>query len=256
MHYLTHKLLALLLLVPLLCIAEEPGEADIASKAMIIFTGAGAGAGAGVQHKDLHRQVKNYIYRHWIHNKTLAKIVFNIPFDKTETQTEIPLMIEVYGPAKALRKVVKQLEDDLKTRFMLHAYLVSENLPAQYQISWAINTPSPGMRLISMIYKKDALSKKQFANYWNNQHAKIATSYSIPVWNYSQNTITEVLTINSPPYDGIAALHFKHKDDLKNRWIKTPLEAARGPRDALNFMDMDNTRSQEMTELILKDSLR
>lgn len=221
------------------------------SKAMLVFTPT-----EQPDNTSSNKTVEQYIHTNWLKDDAISKVVLNTPFDNSDSDPEIPLLIEVYGQAEQLLPAINNMASELKGIFDIEAYRVEENLPARYHISWNIGTASPGMRLISMIYKKDSLSKKEFSDYWHNQHAKVATSYTIPVWNYSQNTVTEILTANSPAFDGIAALHFKHKDDLKNRWLKTPLEAVRGPRDALNFMNMTNTRSQEMTETILKDSLR
>lgn len=196
--------------------------------------------------------LNNYAASHWLNNGKLQKVVFNRPFDEAESGSEIPALFELYGSTEVLESSVVKLQQSLRSSFKIEAYLVEENLPARYQIDWPVGQASPGIRHISLIIKKDSLDKSEFKRYWHNQHAKIAVSYKIAVWNYSQNVVVKILTRGSPVIDGVAALHFRNPNDMRDRWLKTPWQAVRGPLDALNFMKLSDSRNQTMREIILK----
>jgi len=127
------------------------------------------------------------------------------------------------------------------------AWLVDEFRPADAPRSWPRGEVSPGVRLVSSVYRKRELDRTAFARYWRTVHAEIAMSYTIPVWRYSQNIVVEALAPDDGE-DGFAVLHFRSREDLAARWLQYPKEAQRGAQDAARFMDTARGWSVEMTE--------
>lgn len=79
--------------------------------------------------------------------------------------------------------------------------------------------------------------------------AVVAKSYSVPVWHYVQNLVTQALGHDSH-VDGFVGMHFHRAEDLKARWQDHPQEAARGAADAARFMAVERSVSITAIETV------
>ena len=57
--------------------------------------------------------------------------------------------------------------------------------------------------MVALMVRNPDLSQSEFDAYWRDTHTPIALAHSVPVMNYSQNTVLEILTEESDPIDGI-----------------------------------------------------
>jgi hypothetical protein len=176
----------------------------------------------------------------------------------------LPSFIELWDDPARLRQIVGSWP------FSARAWLVEENLPLAYERTWASGTPSPGVRMVSTIYRRDGMSRADFEKHWLGVHTKIAKSYTIPVWNYSQNIVRESLVggadaadmpsqsdsagsaerFDSAEIDGFVGMHFKSADEMRARWQDYPAEAEVGALDAAKFMNIDRSASMTAAETV------
>ena len=158
----------------------------------------------------------------------------------------ITAFVELWGPDKALRAAVATWPTPIS------AWLVDESIPADAPRTWPVGEASPGVRLVSSVYRKQGLDRREFSHHWRTRHVEIAMSYTIPVWRYSQNVVVEVLRPGDGE-DGFAVLHFRTAEDLAARWSRYPVEARRGADDASRFMDPGRGWSVAMIETVWED---
>ena len=158
----------------------------------------------------------------------------------------IAAFVELWGTHTALRAAIATWPAPVS------AWLVDEHLPADAPRSWPAGGPSPGVRLVSSVYRKAGLDRSSFSHHWRTLHTEIAMSYTVPVWRYSQNVVVEVLRPDEGE-DGFAVLHFRTAEDLAARWSRYPEEARRGAEDAALFMDPRRGWSVAMTETVWEE---
>ncbi len=154
--------------------------------------------------------------------------------------------IELWGDESAVRTAVE------KWPFPARAWLVTEHSPLRYRRTWPSGTPSPGVRLVSSLFRRAELTRAAFADHWLGPHVRVARSYTVPVWHYNQNVVIEALTPDSGE-DGFVGMHFATRDQLQARWRDHPAEAARGAKDAALFMDATRTVSLVAIETVWTD---
>jgi len=142
--------------------------------------------------------------------------------------------VELWGPEPELRTAVEAWP------FAASAWLVEERTPVTYDRAWSAGTPSPGLRMVSVLHRREGLSREEFAAYWRGPHTQVALSYTIPVWHYNQNLVTESL-VGGANEDGFVGMHFESAAQLAGRWADHPAEATRGASDARQFMDTQHS---------------
>jgi hypothetical protein len=159
------------------------------------------------------------------------------------TASTIAAFVELWGPADALRAIVARWPEAPS------AWLVEETRPADAPRTWPSGTPSPGLRMVSSVFRRPGLSRAAFADHWRTRHAAIAMSFSVPIWRYGQNVVIEALRGDGGE-DGFAVLHFRTAQDLAARWAEHPDEAERGREDAAQFMEQERGWNAIMTETL------
>ncbi|MBW2423235.1 MAG: EthD domain-containing protein [Deltaproteobacteria bacterium] len=138
--------------------------------------------------------------------------------------------VELWGAEDALRDAVGRWP------FEMGAWLVEESTPKRYERVWRSGTASPGIRMVSILHRRPGLSREAFAAHWLGPHTRVALSFTIPFWQYSQNVVVEPLA-NDAGEDGFVGMHFETREQMEARWSAHPEEAARGLADAEQFMD-------------------
>ena len=172
----------------------------------------------------------------------LPRRACSLPVDP-EAGTSLPSFVELWGETARLRQTV------VSWPFAIRAWLVSEHVPLAYDRTWPSGDPSPGVRMISSIHRRQGMSRADFQAYWLGPHTEVAQSYTIPVWHYNQNIVIESLTPDSDE-DGFVGMHFRSAEDMRARWQEHPTEAKAGARDAANFMAVDRSLSITAVETV------
>lgn len=121
--------------------------------------------------------------------------------------------------------------------FAARAWLVAEHTPVDYERTWPSGTPSPGVRMVSSLFRRAGSSRRAFEEHWLGPHTRIARSFTVPVWRYSQNVVVEALSGRGDE-DGFVGMHFRTPEELESRWADHPDEARRGAEDAARFLDV------------------
>jgi hypothetical protein len=164
----------------------------------------------------------------------------SLDLDPPET---LPSFVELWGEELELRRAAAAWP--LPAR----AYLVAEFLPCDYERTWPSGTPSPGVRMVSSLYRRPGTSRRDFEAHWLGPHTVVARSYTVPVWRYSQNVVLEALTGHGGE-DGFVGMNFRTRDQLASRWADYPEEAARGAADAALFMDVTRSVGIYASEIV------
>ena len=160
-------------------------------------------------------------------------------------RSSLPSFIELWGEKAVLRGIVAGWP------FPLRAWLVTEHVPVAYERNWASGQASPGVRMVSSIHRRNGMSRSDFKAYWLGPHTEVALSYSVPVWHYNQNIVVEALTPGEDhSEDGFVGMHFRNAEQMRARWQDYPAEAARGAKDAANFMQVDRSESMTAVETV------
>lgn len=176
--------------------------------------------------------------------ETLPRRALSLPSSDAPAPS-IAAFVELWGTRRALRAAIAEWPEPAA------AWLVDEFLPADAPRTWPSGQQSPGVRLVSSVFRRPELDRAAFAHHWRTRHAEIAMSYTIPVWRYGQNVVVEALGRHEGE-DGFAVLHFRTREDLAARWAQYPEEARRGAQDAALFMDGNRGWSVTMMETLWK----
>ena len=104
------------------------------------------------------------------------------------------------------------------------AYRVHEALPVSYRKNWNDGEATPGACLLTLFSKKRNIDYETFINRWHNGHTPLSLRIH-PLWNYVRNEVKEVLTKESPKFNGIVEEQTRMAADLLNpfRFFGNPL---------------------------------
>jgi hypothetical protein len=122
--------------------------------------------------------------------------------------------------------------------------------------SWPLGQPTPGVKLISTVIKREGLSSPGFADYWAGPHVEATKVNQIRPWRYVQNVVVPRDDADAPEIDGIGEESFQDPDFAKKRMATAPTAALKVLADAKNFMDVAKGRLLLATESVLKDDGR
>jgi uncharacterized protein (TIGR02118 family) len=131
------------------------------------------------------------------------------------------------------------------------AYLVDERVQWDYERDWPDGEPSPGVKQLSFVRRLPSLTRDEFAAHWNDVHAPLARVHHPGIWRYVQNVVVEPLTPDAPELDGVAELHFRTVDDLRDRMYDSEDGKARIRADVKTFIDVPAGWRMMATERIL-----
>ena len=98
------------------------------------------------------------------------------------------------------------------------AYSVAERVCIDYERDWPDGTPSPGPRRISFVQRGGNVSRDEMGRHWRRDPLPARRVHHPALWRYVQNVVVEPLTAGAPEVDGIAELHFRTLDDLRDRF--------------------------------------
>jgi uncharacterized protein (TIGR02118 family) len=131
------------------------------------------------------------------------------------------------------------------------AYLVDQRVQWDYERDWPDGAPSPGVKQLSFVRRLPSITRDEFAAHWNDVHAPLARVHHPGIWRYVQNVVVEPLTPAAPELDGVAELHFRTVDDLRDRMYDSEEGKARIRADVKTFIDVPAGWRMMATERIL-----
>lgn len=117
------------------------------------------------------------------------------------------------------------------------AYVVDEHVRIDYVRDWPDGTESPGVRRISFVRAAPGLGRAEMARHWGEVHWPLARVHHPALWRYVQNVVVAPLTPGAPDVDGIAELHFRTVEDLRDRFYDSEAGQAVVARDVQSFLD-------------------
>jgi hypothetical protein len=120
-------------------------------------------------------------------------------------------MIELYGPEAGRGSFGLSLPAGVR---IVGAYEVDEVVQKDYERTWGAGEQSPGVKLLCSITSRRGMTHQEFLAHWRNHHGPLAVRHQPGFWHYVQNHIQEPLTVDTPPLDGIGALHFRTVNDM------------------------------------------
>lgn len=132
-------------------------------------------------------------------------------------------------------------------------YAVSQDIPRDYERTWELGTPSPGVRQVTLLRPKPGLAQADFMEHWHGKHGPLALEIH-PIWRYDRNAVLKGLTEHTPPLSGIVALHFRELLDVtdpKRMYGGDDANMRRIFEDVSSFLDMKTLRVMLMREHVI-----
>lgn len=117
------------------------------------------------------------------------------------------------------------------------AYLVDERVRIDYDRDWPDGVESPGVCRISFVRAAPGLTRDEMASHWGDIHWPIAKVRHPALYRYVQNVVIEPVTADAPEVDGIAELHFRTIEDLRDRFYDSEEGKAIVADDVRQFLD-------------------
>jgi hypothetical protein len=162
--------------------------------------------------------------------------------------------IDVRAKSSAIPILMKQVQTALGPECKVETYALHELEVVAEPRTWPLGDPSPGVKLISLVVKRQGLTLPEFAAYWAGPHAKVALESPIRPYRYVENVVVSA-SGETPQVDGVGEQNFLDPDYSKKR-MATPegkAAAANVLKDTPNLMDMSKLRMFLAQETILKD---
>lgn len=131
-----------------------------------------------------------------------------------------------------------------------HVYQVEEKTEREYDRTWPAGEQSPGVKSFFLALRRQALTHDEFAAYWGDRHAPLALKIHVGMWRYTRNVVSTALTPGAPDWDGMAILHFRSAQDLRERFYDSEEGRAAIAADIAKFSG--GGRALHSSEWILK----
>ena len=104
----------------------------------------------------------------------------------------------------------------------------------------------------SPVDKVEDLTHEQFAEHWGTVHPPLARAHHPGLARYVQHVITDALTPDAPPFDGLAELGFASAADLADRLYGGDADRAAIDADVATFLDLTAGRLLTGSDLVLR----
>ena len=98
-----------------------------------------------------------------------------------------------------------------------YIYAVEEHRRKTAEHDVPLGEASPGFVWFTFMRRLDGITHDEFASRWCDGHWPLVQKHHPAVWGYTQNVVTASLTSDAPQWDGIAELHFKTPEDMRDR---------------------------------------
>lgn len=116
-----------------------------------------------------------------------------------------------------------------------HVYEVEEFTHRPYEQDWPVGERSPGVKSFFLALRHPDMTHDEMARYWGEQHAPLALKIHVGMWRYTRNVVSRPLTPDAPNWDGMAILHFRTAQDLRERFYDSDEGRAAIAADVAKF---------------------
>ncbi|MEZ4374354.1 MAG: EthD domain-containing protein [Polyangiaceae bacterium] len=133
------------------------------------------------------------------------------------------------------------------------AYLLQVAVARDYERAWPLGDRSPGLKQISLIYRKPELTQDAFLHHWHLVHTPLALEVH-PLWRYLRGVVLEALSEGAPAYDAIVELQFREEQDVTDltRFYGGDIaNMKRIGRDVASFIDLSRIHIVNTSERVL-----
>ncbi|MCA9646577.1 MAG: EthD family reductase [Myxococcales bacterium] len=158
------------------------------------------------------------------------------------------------SPAERARNAWEVLERHLAPHaHHLDGYLLAVAVARDYERAWPVGERSPGIKQISLIYRKPELTEDAFLRHWHLTHTPLALEVH-PLWRYLRGVVVEALSEGAPPYDAIVELQFREEEDVTDltRFYGGDIaNMKRIGRDVASFIDLSKIHIVNTSERVL-----
>jgi uncharacterized protein (TIGR02118 family) len=134
---------------------------------------------------------------------------------------------------------------------LVGAYRAEELVRLDYDRSWGVGEPSPGVSLICLVRRRPDLSWQAYSDHWRDNHGPLALRRQPGFWRYVQNHVVERLTDETPDFDGIGELHFRTARAVLEEMFDSPEGVAEIMADTERFMAHEGSTTLPSTEWLL-----
>ncbi len=98
------------------------------------------------------------------------------------------------------------------------AYRVEERVQIDYERDWPDGQASPGFHRIVFVRRAPGITREQMAAHWSEQHTPLVRQHHPAFSQYVQNVVLDAVTPGTPDVDGVAEMHFRSLDELRDRF--------------------------------------
>lgn len=130
------------------------------------------------------------------------------------------------------------------------AYRVQEQVQRDYDCTWPDGQPSPGVKMVYPVRRKDGLTREQFADHWLHTHVPLVLQYLRGISRYATNVVVAPLG-KAPEIDGIVELHYPNPDDLTGPRYNAPEAEQLMADDVAQFITQTGT-AYRTTEYVMR----
>jgi uncharacterized protein (TIGR02118 family) len=149
--------------------------------------------------------------------------------------------------------------DDVPSRGVLYAsarevnvWRVDPRHPKTWERTWPDGEFAPGVKMVSFMRRAEGLTHEQFVRHWTENHAPLACTHHVGLWNYTQNVVRRAYTPGGAAIDGVAELHFRSRESFDTEFFDSDDGRAAIMQDVKRFMAKPGGNAALMRELPLR----
>ena len=131
-------------------------------------------------------------------------------------------------------------------------WIVAEHRPKRYARDWPDGTPSPGVKLLTLMRPAPGHTLGECARHWLERHTPLALRVHTGLWNYVQNVVAAPLGEGGADVFGVVELHFRSRRALREERYGSEEGRRAVHEDIPRFMALDRARGGYFRELILR----
>jgi uncharacterized protein (TIGR02118 family) len=130
------------------------------------------------------------------------------------------------------------------------AYHVAQEVQRDYERAWADGQPSPGVKMVYPVRRKQDVPHDQFVQHWQGKHVPIVLQYMNGISRYVTDVVVAPIG-KAPEIDGIVELHYLRPEAMQGARYNAPEADAIMADDVAKFLDPSGI-AYRTTEHILR----
>lgn len=134
----------------------------------------------------------------------------------------------------------------------VNVWRVDRKFPKTWDRTWPDGEYAPGVKMVSLMQRADGLTHEQFVRHWTENHAPLALTHHVGLWNYTQNVVRRTYTPGGAGIDGVAELHFRTRESFDTEFFDSDEGRAVIMGDVKRFMGRLIPKAALMRELPLR----